>query len=59
MKILFALILLMLTSTFALAQKHDNIWLTGYEGGTLSPPNDSFGITILDFSNQIEPTITG
>lgn len=59
MKILFLLIILSVTGTSALCQKHDNIWLTGYEGGTLSPPNDSFGITILDFSNQIEPKITG
>jgi len=59
MKILFLLIILSVTGTSALCQKHDNIWLTGYEGGTLSPPNDSFGITILDFSNQIKPKITG
>ena len=34
-----------------IAQKHDNIWLLGYEGGSQSPNNDTFGITVLDFSS--------
>jgi hypothetical protein len=59
MKIFFSFILLAVTNTFLPAQKHDNIWLTGYGGGTLSAPNDEYGTTILDFSNQIEPKITG
>ena len=33
------------------AQKHDNIWLLGYGGGSQSPDNDYFGISILDFSS--------
>lgn len=34
-----------------IAQKHDNIWLFGYEGGMVSPHDDRFGITVLDFSD--------
>ena len=31
------------------AQFYDNHWMTGYLGGNQSPPNDSFGISILSF----------
>lgn len=47
---LFLSILLITSSSFSLAQKHDNIWLFGGGGGHQSPYNDSFGITLLDFS---------
>ena len=33
------------------AQKHDNVWLLGYHGGSQSPDNDYFGISILDFTS--------
>jgi hypothetical protein len=38
-------------SLMAFAQQHDNIWVMGFEGGGQTPITDSFGITILDFSN--------
>ncbi|WP_367391129.1 PKD domain-containing protein [Lewinella sp. LCG006] len=33
------------------AQFHDNHWMMGYNGGSASEPNDSFGISILSFYN--------
>jgi hypothetical protein len=38
---------------FLLSQKHDNIWLFGYAGGSESLENDLFGISILDFSSGV------
>ncbi len=32
-------------------QFYDNYWLMGYFGGTESEPNDSFGISVLNFSD--------
>jgi PKD repeat protein len=39
------------------AQKHDYYWLTGAGGGTQSGPNDSSGITILNFNSPNGPEI--
>ena len=36
---------------FLLSQKHDNIWLSGYDGGSGSPNNDLFGVNVFDFSS--------
>lgn len=33
------------------AQQHDCVWISGYEGGSISPNDDQFGHTILDFSS--------
>ena len=41
-----------LFSSVAFSQKHDNIWLIGYGGGNQSPPNDSFGLTIMRFDTN-------
>ena len=44
------LVLLILFSAFCIsAQKHDNIWLLGYAGGSQSPVDDYFGLSILKF----------
>lgn len=45
---LFALLLLT-CSQHCFSQFHDNHWLLGYEGGSISEPDDSFGISILSF----------
>ena len=39
------------------AQYYDNIWLLGYDGGSQSPDDDEFGISILNF-NKGELVIT-
>jgi hypothetical protein len=40
-----------------MAQMHDNIWLFGAGGGSQTPMNDSFGMTLLDFSEILMPQI--
>jgi hypothetical protein len=50
MRFYFILVFLIL-SFLSSAQKHDNIWVMGYEGGNQSPDNDYFGISVLDFSS--------
>ncbi len=47
---IFLLSLLLGLATLAHAQRHDNTWLFGYEGGVVSPGNDQFGISVFDFS---------
>lgn len=61
MKKVILLILSLVWTLNLFSQKHDYWWLTGYEGGTLSPPNDSFGVTLFNFNNEevTEPQITG
>ena len=34
------------------AQLHDYTWVLGYGGGDLSPDQDTFGLSILNFSNE-------
>jgi len=34
------------------AQLHDYTWVLGYGGGSLSPDQDTFGLSILDFSGE-------
>lgn len=48
---LFVTLSLILTSSLLSAQFHDNHWMMGYEGGEFSPPNDSFGVSVLSFYN--------
>lgn len=61
MKKVILLILSLVCTFHVFSQKHDYWWITGYEGGTLSPPNDSFGVTLLNFNNEEvdEPQIIG
>ncbi|MBL7826014.1 MAG: hypothetical protein JNJ57_05245, partial [Saprospiraceae bacterium] len=47
MQILIFLLLLLPGVTYA--QKHDNIWILGYGGGTQSGSNDSNGLSIINF----------
>lgn len=42
---------LLFTNTCVFAQFNDNHWMMGYNGGSASEPNDSFGISILSFYN--------
>ena len=39
------------------AQKHDNIWLMGFGGGSQSPLDDEYGNMMFDFSQIDRPTI--
>lgn len=48
MKFIHLLLLFCLFSSLT-AQFHDNHWLMGYSGGDQSPPDDSFGISVLSF----------
>lgn len=48
LKLLFVFIVLVQSLC---AQQHDNIWLLGYDGGSQSPNNDDFGISVFDFSS--------
>ncbi|WP_273444972.1 PKD domain-containing protein [Neolewinella agarilytica] len=43
------LFLFLCLSSSIFAQFYDNHWMMGYEGGDRSPPNDSFGVSILSF----------
>lgn len=40
---------LVLCASIAFGQKQDNIWLMGYAGGSQSPMNDYFGLSIFHF----------
>jgi hypothetical protein len=44
-----SLFLIVLTPQCSFAQFYDNHWMMGYNGGSVSEPNDSFGISILSF----------
>ncbi|MBL7798373.1 MAG: PKD domain-containing protein [Saprospiraceae bacterium] len=50
MRVCFILFSLSVLQTPTHAQFHDNTWLSGYEGGVVSPNDDRFGITVLDFT---------
>ncbi|MBN8682747.1 MAG: PKD domain-containing protein [Chitinophagales bacterium] len=56
MRQLFTLLLLLIPF-FTYAQRHDNIWFFGGGGGAQSLPNDSFGISILNFGEYDSPLI--
>jgi hypothetical protein len=43
------IVLLTINSVSVSAQFYDNHWMMGYSGGSLSEPNDSFGVSILSF----------
>ena len=47
----FILAFLLAAPFIASAQYHDNIWLAGYGGGSQSPGDTTFGISILDFTD--------
>jgi hypothetical protein len=49
----YIILVFLILSFLSSAQKHDNIWLMGYGGGSQSPDDDYFGISVLDFSNGI------
>jgi hypothetical protein len=51
MRSVFFIILLFLYSLVQ-AQKHDNYWISGYEGWSVGPVGDSVGITALTFSDS-------
>lgn len=48
---LFFPLLLLTPFGVMLAQRYDCVWVSGYEGGDLSPNDDQFGLSILDFSD--------
>jgi len=50
MRVCFILFSISVLLTPTHAQFHDNTWLSGYEGGVVSPNDDRFGITVLDFT---------
>jgi len=57
MRSLFLLLTGLLFVQLVYAQKHDNIWFFGAGGGNQSPSNDSFGITLLDFTPHGFPLV--
>lgn len=50
-------VFLFFCSSIVIAQKHDNIWLFGGDGGDMSPLTDSGGVSLLDFSLVDRPLI--
>lgn len=53
------LLFLIIGSCFSLfSQKHDNVWLMGYFGGSQSPQDTFLGISIFDFESLCDPQIT-
>ncbi|MFZ4474911.1 MAG: PKD domain-containing protein [Saprospiraceae bacterium] len=53
----FISVLLLCVPVVFYAQKHDNIWLFGGDGGDQTPATDSGGVTMLDFSEIDRPKI--
>jgi len=56
-RLVFSFIITITLSCFAYAQGQDNVWLMGYAGGSYSPDDTTFGISVLRFPDgdiQIE-----
>jgi hypothetical protein len=52
MKQLYFFVFILILSSNALAQLHDYTWISGSFGGSISPDQDSFGLSILSFQDE-------
>ena len=52
MKQLYFFVFVLIFYLNASAQFHDYTWVMGYAGGSISPDQDTFGLSILSFENE-------
>ena len=51
MRYLYVILFNLIIVSTNIAQLHDYTWVVGYRGGSISPNDDTFGLSILSFQN--------
>ena len=52
MRYLYIVLFNLIAANVSIAQLYDYTWVLGYRGGSISPDDDTFGLSILSFQNE-------